>query len=120
MIARSLAADRMRCADRERMFRGLGAAFARVEKTMSGSRRPAISAAQMTCEFRSTTKRPLAACLLTLIFASISGAVCAEVRVSGDVNAMRIEASQSKISEILSALGQEYNVKYRSLIALHG
>ncbi len=85
---------------------------------MNGSRHSAVSAAQTTSACRLTTERPVAACLLTLMFACVSGAVCAEVHVSGDVNAIRIEASQSKISEILSALRQEYNVKYQSSIAL--
>jgi hypothetical protein len=44
----------------------------------------------------------------------------ADVRVQGDVAAVQIEAKQSQISEVLSALGPALNVRYRTAISLDG
>jgi hypothetical protein len=52
------------------------------------------------------------------MFSSGATTVRAEVRVSGDVNTMSLTASQSKISEILSALERDYKVQYRTSVAL--
>jgi hypothetical protein len=70
----------------------------------------------MTSEYRLATNYLVAACLLAFVFASSSAAVGAGLRVTGDVNAIRVEASESKISEIFSALGQQYNLQYRTSI----
>jgi hypothetical protein len=55
----------------------------------------------------------VAACLLAVVVAFNSTIVRAEVRLRGDVNAIQIDARQSTISEILSALGRDYNFRYR-------
>jgi hypothetical protein len=60
----------------------------------------------------------IAACLLAVVVAFNSTTVRAEVHVRGDVNAIQIDASQSTISEILSALGREYNFRYRMSTAV--
>jgi hypothetical protein len=61
----------------------------------------------------------VAACLLAVVGAFNSATVRAEVRVHGDVNALQIDASQSTISEVLSALGRDYNFQYRTQNALN-
>ena len=57
--------------------------------------------------------------LATLIGAGASVAG-AEVRVQGDIRAIRIDATQSQVSEVLSALGPALNVRYRASIPLEG
>jgi hypothetical protein len=45
-------------------------------------------------------------------------AVHAEVRVNGNATALRIDASQSQVAEILSALGPTFHVRVTASIAL--
>lgn len=55
-----------------------------------------------------------AACLLLL--ASQPGR--AEVLLEGNAAAVRLEATQATVDEILAALGRTYNVRYRTTLAL--
>ena len=43
----------------------------------------------------------------------------ADVRVQGDVAAVRIDANQSRVSDVLAALGSRFNVRYRTSIPLN-
>jgi hypothetical protein len=44
--------------------------------------------------------------------------VSAEVRVTGDLNALRVSASGDPLSEVLSAFGTRFPVKYRTSLPL--
>jgi hypothetical protein len=57
---------------------------------------------------------------LAIIVAASSTSARAEVRVQGDVAAVRVDASQASVSEVLSALGPAFNVRYRTSISLDG
>jgi hypothetical protein len=46
------------------------------------------------------------------------GAARADVRVTGDVGSLRIDASQAQVAEVLSELGKGLNVRYKTSIAL--
>ena len=56
--------------------------------------------------------------LLTIMIVSGTVAFCGEARVQGDSSALRLDASQSKISDALSALEQTLNVRYSSATPL--
>jgi hypothetical protein len=56
--------------------------------------------------------------LLAAIVAAGSTSVRAEVDVQGDLAAVRLKANQAPVSEVLSALGAAFNVRYRSSISL--
>ena len=67
--------------------------------------------------------RPIATALAiaafgAFILAFTSAGARAELRVAGDVNAMRIEASGATISDVLAVLGQNLGIRYRSSVVL--
>jgi hypothetical protein len=63
--------------------------------------------------------RPAAvSCLFMILIAASLTCARADVRVQGDVAAVRIDANQSRVSEVLSALGSTFNLRYRTPIPL--
>ncbi len=58
------------------------------------------------------------ALLLAAVIGASGTSVRADVRVEGDVAAVRLEASHAPLSEVLSALGPVFNVRYRTSIPL--
>jgi hypothetical protein len=52
------------------------------------------------------------ALLLGALVAVIATTIRAEVRVDGNVTAVRVDASQAPVSEVLRALGATFNVRY--------
>lgn len=61
-------------------------------------------------------RRLLAA--VTALASCLGTAAFAEVRVAGDLNALRVSASGDALSEVLSAFGTLFPVKYRSSLPL--
>jgi hypothetical protein len=62
-------------------------------------------------------------CSFTLAAALACGLAtiaCAEVRVEGSLGALRVTTSRDAISDVLSALGTAFNVRYRAAIPLDG
>jgi hypothetical protein len=59
-------------------------------------------------------------CLLTFLFAASLTCARADVRVGGDIAAVRVDANQAQISEVMSALRAPFNVRYRTSIPLDG
>jgi hypothetical protein len=59
------------------------------------------------------------ACLLAFLFAVSLTCAHAEVRVQGDIAAVRVDANQAQISEVISALGPAFNLRYRTSIPLN-
>jgi hypothetical protein len=57
--------------------------------------------------------------VVILHFAGFPGSAHAEVSVKGDVDAVRIEAHDSSLAEVLSALGAAFDVRYGSSIDLN-
>lgn len=47
-----------------------------------------------------------------------SHAVAAESRISGSADAVRVEARQASLDEVLGALAAKYNLHYRAKVAL--
>jgi hypothetical protein len=56
---------------------------------------------------------------LCLVLASLGSAAAAGVRVQGDAAAVRIEASQAQVREVLDGLVANFGIGYRSSIALN-
>ena len=68
----------------------------------------------LTSRHRRAAAELLIALLLGALVGVITTTVRAEVRVDGDVAAVRVDARQASISEVLRALGAAFNVRYRS------
>jgi len=60
------------------------------------------------------------ACLLAFLFAVSLTCARADVRVQGNVAAVRVDTNQAQISEVISALGPAFNVRYRTSVPLDG
>jgi hypothetical protein len=56
---------------------------------------------------------------LCLVLASLGSPAAAGVRVQGDVAAVRIDASQAQVREVLDGLVVSFGIGYRSSIALN-
>lgn len=59
--------------------------------------------------------RPAAAACLLLLAPPLAHA---EVLLEGSADAIRLEANQASVDEILAALGRSYQVRYRTALAL--
>jgi hypothetical protein len=57
---------------------------------------------------------------VTALACCLGTSVSAEVRVAGDVNALQVSASGDTLSEVLSAFGTLFPVKYRTALPLTG
>jgi len=55
---------------------------------------------------------------VTALACCLGTGVSAEVRVAGDLNALRVSANGDKLSEVLSAVGTLFPVKYRTSLPL--
>jgi len=64
------------------------------------------------------TRLNFSALLVAAMAAMGSTSVRAEVSVKGNITALRIDASQASISQILAAVGATFNVRYRTAISL--
>ena len=62
--------------------------------------------------------RAVEAVTLFFILANLGTAAAASVRVQGDVAAVRIEASQAPVRDVLDGLAANFGIRYRSSIAL--
>lgn len=58
--------------------------------------------------------------VVAILMIVIAHSVRAEVRVEGDARAVRIEASQASVTDVLTALGPSFNVRFRTAMPLHG
>jgi hypothetical protein len=58
--------------------------------------------------------------VLAILMTVNAHSVRAEVRVEGDVRAVRVEASQASVADVLTALGPSFNVRFRTAMPLHG
>lgn len=74
----------------------------------------------MTRLKRRTSAREAVRFAIVLIFLSFLGtsAVRAHVHVQGNATAVEVDIDRARIAEVLSALGQTFNVRYRTSIAL--
>jgi hypothetical protein len=57
---------------------------------------------------------------VTALACCLGTTVSAEVRVAGDLNALRVSASGDTLSDVLSAFGTLFPVKYRTSLPLTG
>jgi len=58
-------------------------------------------------------------CLLTIVLATCqAGSAGAEVNVTGDSNAVKIEANDASIEDVMSALGASFGLQYRGTATL--
>ena len=55
---------------------------------------------------------------VTALACSLGSAASAEVRVAGDLNALRLSANGDKLSDVLSAFGTLFPVKFRTSLPL--
>jgi hypothetical protein len=60
-----------------------------------------------------------ATCLLMILLVASLTCARADVRVQGNVASVRIDANQSRVSDVLAALGSTFNVRYRTAIHLN-
>ena len=63
-------------------------------------------------------RRRAAALLMALVACGAGGVARAEVLVEGTPAAVRVTADQATIAEVLSAVAEKFNAKYRTAIAL--
>jgi hypothetical protein len=70
------------------------------------------------CQRRSLRRGIHAALWLGALVAGVSTASRAEINVEGTATAMRVTTSQDRMSDMLSALGAAFNVRYRTAVGL--
>jgi hypothetical protein len=58
--------------------------------------------------------------VLAILMTVNAFSACAEVRVEADARAVRVDASQASVADVLTALGPSFNVRYRTVMPLQG
>jgi hypothetical protein len=73
---------------------------------------PALSSA------RASALKLAAALILSVLLAAASAPAGAQVRVEGNIAALRIDATRVPLADVLAALGAALNMRYRTAVAL--
>lgn len=72
----------------------------------------------MMCQHATPRQRRPLLGAVTALACCLGTTVSAEVRVAGDLNALRVSASGDTLSEVLSAFGTLFPVRYRTSLPL--